>query len=91
MPRAGKGTIQRQATVDLYAPELDALYTATHDVSAQTKGNFSDAADAVRKIIGAASEIDITEVSSHGLVVNKTFVSVHLPNVQRLSPFPFPA
>ncbi|OTA69204.1 acetyl-CoA synthetase-like protein, partial [Hypoxylon sp. EC38] len=29
MLRAGKGTVQRQMTVDLYAPELDALYQAS--------------------------------------------------------------
>lgn len=69
MPRAGKGTVQRQATVDLYAAELDALYNESAIRPDGTNQTYSDAADAVKKILVAASEIDIAEVSSHRSVI----------------------
>ncbi|KAI0473497.1 hypothetical protein GGR56DRAFT_666669 [Xylariaceae sp. FL0804] len=67
MLRAGKGTVQRQLTLDLYADEIDALYRAVDWPSAATSGTAidnnddddgDDADTTVRKILAACTDID---------------------------------
>ncbi|KAJ7916712.1 putative aminoadipate reductase, partial [Mycena leptocephala] len=33
LPRAGKGTVMRKAAIDLYAPEIEAIYNAVEEIS----------------------------------------------------------
>ena len=75
MLRAGKGTVQRQLTVDLYAPELDALYEASNDLAGNLNGGSSHVVngapasgsgnilDAVRNIIATSTDIDVNRLS----------------------------
>lgn len=67
MLRAGKGTVQRKMTLDLYASELDALYKTseapTDDTAiTATNGDFN-VLDTVRGIISSSTEIDIATIS----------------------------
>lgn len=65
MPRAGKGTVQRQATVDLYAAELEALYgVSAASVHGQSRKDYANVADAVRSIVNSATNNELTEVST---------------------------
>lgn len=68
MLRAGKGTVQRQATLDLYAAELDALYKAVEALAGDPAnrapgGGITDGHDgvehAVKNIIATSTDIDI--------------------------------
>lgn len=65
MLRAGKGTVQRKATVDLYAAELDALYEGNTATTLAPRHAYSDAADAVKGILGVVTDIDIADLSAH--------------------------
>ncbi|KAI0896934.1 hypothetical protein F4806DRAFT_487004 [Annulohypoxylon nitens] len=66
MLRAGKGTVQRKLTVDMYALELDALYQAKelHDepknLVTSDEGSIEDI---VRNIIAGSTEINVNSVS----------------------------
>lgn len=65
MPRAGKGTVIRQATLDCYASEIEALYGtrgANTTISGRGGGQYADAQDAARSIIGKTTSIDLAEV-----------------------------
>lgn len=64
MPRAGKGTVIRKATLDLYASEIEALYGASgaNTTSGASAGQHSDAKDAARSIISRTTSIDLAEV-----------------------------
>lgn len=77
MMRAGKGTIQRALTLDLYAAEIDALYDE-NELSAS--GPADDAIQSygsvqriVKHVVATSTDIDITELLSdtdlfeHGL------------------------
>ena len=69
VPRAGKGTIQRKLTLDLYAPDLHELYESTKELAngtadrAETTTNGvngnSDANAIVKRIIAASTEIEV--------------------------------
>ncbi|KAI0120267.1 hypothetical protein F4776DRAFT_633434 [Hypoxylon sp. NC0597] len=66
MLRAGKGTVQRKMTVDLYALELDALYQASElpaneSISAAINGRDS-VQDTVKNIVAASTDVDITSL-----------------------------
>lgn len=66
MLRAGKGTVQRKLTIDMYAPELDALYQAKelHDESRNlVTSNEGSIEDIVRNIIAGSTEINVNSVS----------------------------
>lgn len=76
MPRAGKGTVQRKMAMDLYAPELDALYKSNEGACRGNGGgdnalNESHGAvdgttrpqDTVRHIIATCSDIDTRDAS----------------------------
>ncbi|KAI1142682.1 hypothetical protein F5Y05DRAFT_126811 [Hypoxylon sp. FL0543] len=69
MLRAGKGTVQRKMTVDLYAPEFDALYQAGEQPINGTAGvpmnGQESAQDLVKSIIAASTEIDVNSVSPY--------------------------
>ncbi|KAJ5272905.1 NRPS-like enzyme [Penicillium angulare] len=62
MPRAGKGTVQRQATLDLYSPLIDGLYETRGDEPTMLIKNSVDLSDlhsvteTVRKLV-----LDLTE------------------------------
>lgn len=72
MPRAGKGTVQRQSTVKLYAEEIDALYQATSE-AVNGSGNQNESANGISssdlnlnmvlKIVAAATGIDVAQIS----------------------------
>ncbi|KAK7745196.1 putative NRPS-like protein biosynthetic cluster [Diatrype stigma] len=68
MLRAGKGTVQRRATLDLYAAELDALYKAAEELAGGPADRAADGGvtnshdgveDAVKSIISTSTDIDI--------------------------------
>ncbi|KAF7556428.1 hypothetical protein G7Z17_g1408 [Cylindrodendrum hubeiense] len=66
MLRAGKGTVQRKMTVDMYAEELDALYDANtrlvHD-PANTSNTHRSVLDTIKHIVSTATNIDIEGLS----------------------------
>lgn len=72
MPRAGKGTVQRQSTVKLYAEEIDALYQTISE-AANGSGNQSELTNGISssdpnlntvlEIVAAATDIDLAQVS----------------------------
>jgi thioester reductase-like protein len=68
MPRAGKGTVQRKSTVDLYSSEIDALYNETSDSSQGQTSNHTnfqgDSREVVKKIIADCTEINVNELGS---------------------------
>lgn len=66
LPRAGKGTVIRQAALDLYITELEALYGASGTSITSVTGTeqFSDAKEAARSIIHRSTGIDITGVAA---------------------------
>lgn len=67
MPRAGKGTAQRQATVALYKTDLDDLYAAS-EVASSVKGRDvaleepADIPEAIRIFISGATEMSVDEI-----------------------------
>jgi thioester reductase-like protein len=65
MLRAGKGTVQRKPTVDLYSAEIDDLYNGTQDFSkgpiSNTDNFDGDTQGVVRNIITACTDIVIAE------------------------------
>lgn len=64
MPRAGKGTVQRQATVDLYKADLENLYASSKtELSAEGTHTVQDPSDAVRAIISKATDIKLGEIA----------------------------
>lgn len=83
MPRAGKGTVQRQATLDLYAAEIEALYEINSVLdNRKPRNQFSNPAEAVKSIVNAATNNELTEVSSIRSVLNgalRPLPSVTLP------------
>ncbi|RYP68643.1 hypothetical protein DL769_005480 [Monosporascus sp. CRB-8-3] len=64
MLRAGKGTVQRKMTLDLYAAELDALYEANDETNVAADGTNGTAnrhatfQDTVKDIIATSTDID---------------------------------
>ncbi|KAI2640771.1 hypothetical protein GGS26DRAFT_539733 [Hypomontagnella submonticulosa] len=64
MLRAGKGTVQRAMTVDMYASEIDALYRANETpVNSNTAVGtdiHQNSQDAVKNVIATFTDIDIT-------------------------------
>ncbi|KAI0018397.1 hypothetical protein F4780DRAFT_794633 [Xylariomycetidae sp. FL0641] len=64
MLRAGKGTVQRQATITLYADELDALYRANDDLSDHSVRNHQPRSHltveaAVKDIVASLTDINL--------------------------------
>lgn len=69
MPRAGKGTIQRQATVALYKTDLDNIYAASEVVSSAngrvvTPGEPADISEVVKTILSGATDISANDIST---------------------------
>jgi thioester reductase-like protein len=64
MPRAGKGTVIRQATLDLYATEIEVLYrtSGANTTSGCGSGQYSSVKDAARSIVSRTASIDLAEV-----------------------------
>ncbi|KAI1213865.1 uncharacterized protein F4807DRAFT_203056 [Annulohypoxylon truncatum] len=67
MLRAGKGTVQRRLTVDMYASELDALYKANelsgNGPTRNDTNNNDSVEDTVKSIIAASTDIDVNSLS----------------------------
>ncbi|KAI1176020.1 hypothetical protein F4777DRAFT_291528 [Nemania sp. FL0916] len=66
MLRAGKGTIQRKLTLDLYAEQIDALYNQVNGHSSATTNGDSELGNieaTVKHIVASCSEIDLEDVS----------------------------
>lgn len=68
MPRAGKGTVQRQATVALYKEDLDKLYASSEIVSVNgrldTLGDSADISQTVKTIISVSTDISVAEIAA---------------------------
>lgn len=66
MLRAGKGTVQRKSTVDLYSAELDALYNENEIPSNGSvngfTGSFENTKDVVQQIIATSTDIEPAEL-----------------------------
>jgi thioester reductase-like protein len=66
MPRAGKGTVQRKPTVDLYSSELDSLYreNETHPSGGNSDAveNSGDVPDIIKRIVTASTDIGLAEL-----------------------------
>ncbi|KAI0436821.1 hypothetical protein F4803DRAFT_566532 [Xylaria telfairii] len=88
MLRAGKGTVQRKMTLDLYASELGSLYDAAHgpswnqDVSF-TDGEHDDAEIIVKTIIASCSGIDIKTISADTNLFDLGMNSLHVMQIAR--------
>lgn len=75
MHRAGKGTVQRKFTTDLYAAEIDALYKETSTVdtsSSKPNGGSADlawnglfATEIVEKVVDSYTDIDRAKITAH--------------------------
>ncbi|KAI0547682.1 hypothetical protein F4679DRAFT_553684 [Xylaria curta] len=71
MLRAGKGTVQRRLTLDLYASELDALYEAVNATVQQPKTNGDDEGyrgygsveATIRDVITSSTDIEAQYIS----------------------------
>ncbi|CAJ2509529.1 Uu.00g145550.m01.CDS01 [Anthostomella pinea] len=71
MLRAGKGTVQRKMTLDLYEAELGALYTDSEEPADRkangiingTTGGHGSVQDTVKDIIATSTEIDVNQVA----------------------------
>ncbi len=66
MLRAGKGTVQRRMTTDLYEAELDDLYKASESAKGQTNGVLGPQTTvdgAVRHIIAAYTDLDLDRLA----------------------------
>lgn len=65
---AGKGTVQRKSTVDVYSTELDALYEANvAPMNGPTSGTISSHVgpqEVVKHIIATSTDIEVTEIDS---------------------------
>ena len=63
MLRAGKGTVQRKLTLNLYEAELKALYKRNESLNGTTNGSVAadqSAASAVRAILSISTDIDLS-------------------------------
>lgn len=88
MPRAGKGTVQRQATLDLYAAEIEALYEFNAALGdGKLRKQFSNPAEAIKSIVNAATNNELAEVLSTRLVSNETLSSLSITILSWEVPF----
>ncbi|KAF2799236.1 acetyl-CoA synthetase-like protein [Melanomma pulvis-pyrius CBS 109.77] len=69
MLRAGKGTVQRMSTVDVYSTELDVLYEANVDrmkgPSNGTINSHVDPQEVVKHIIATFTNIEVAEIDTN--------------------------
>lgn len=66
MLRAGKGTVQRTLTIDLYEAEIEAIYAANDEPEAAgdlANGLGDNVEDAIKRIISTATGIDVETVN----------------------------
>lgn len=63
MPRAGKGTVQRKLTIELYASELDTLYNASkrpvHSSANDYDGGYLSIEDLVKDVLARFTDIHV--------------------------------
>ncbi|KAI0021598.1 hypothetical protein F4780DRAFT_270976 [Xylariomycetidae sp. FL0641] len=69
MLRAGKGTVQRKPTLDLYAAELDAIYDDGNEPSSKNQtdvnGHEESLTDAILRIVSNCTGLAVQEIDSH--------------------------
>lgn len=88
MPRAGKGTVQRQATVHLYKADLDNLYASSEtELPAEggipTMGETVGASDTVKTIISNATDINLDEVAPDANLFDFGLDSLQVTNITK--------
>lgn len=88
MARAGKGTVQRHATVQLYKANLDNLYASSKtelpsEGGIKTIGQTAGASDAVKTIISNATDIDLDEVDSDANLFDFGLDSLQVINITK--------
>ncbi|KAJ4386322.1 hypothetical protein N0V93_009216 [Gnomoniopsis smithogilvyi] len=88
MLRAGKGTVQRQATVDLYKADLDKLYASSKtelpdEDGIKPMGETVGAADAVKIIISNATDINLNEVAADANLFDFGLDSLQVINITK--------
>lgn len=88
MPRAGKGTVQRQATVHLYKADLDNLYESSK-IELPAEGEIKPiietvgVSDAVKTIVSNATDINLDEVAPDANLFDLGLDSLQVINVTR--------
>ncbi|KAJ4407654.1 hypothetical protein N0V82_009876 [Gnomoniopsis sp. IMI 355080] len=86
MLRAGKGTLQRQATVHIYKADLDNLYpSSTTELPAEIKTieETVGASDAVKIIISNATDTNLDEVAPYANLFDFGFDSLQVTNITK--------
>ncbi|KAH8157064.1 hypothetical protein CIB48_g11185 [Xylaria polymorpha] len=88
MLRAGKGTVQRKMTLDLYASELDSLYDAALEPSRNqdwsfANGEHDDAEITVKTIIASCIGIDTKIISTDTNLFDLGMNSLHVMQIAR--------
>lgn len=83
MPRAGKGTVQRQATVDLYKADLDNLYASSKTELPAEGTNTLDPSDAVKAIISNDTDINLGEVAQDANLFDFGLDSLQVINITK--------
>lgn len=88
MPRAGKGTVQRQAAVHLYKADLDNLYASSKtglpaEGGIKTIGETVGASDAARAIISNATDINLDEVGPDANLFDFGLDSLQVTNIAK--------
>lgn len=89
LPRAGKGTVQRQAAVYLYRADLDNLYASSKTELPSEGGNKTigegvlGASDAVKTIISNATDINLDEVAPDANLFDFGLDSLQVTNITK--------
>lgn len=88
MSRAGKGTVQRQATVHLYKADLDDLYASSKtelpiENGMRTIGEISSATDVVHAMISNATDINLDGVAPDANLFDFGLDSLQVTNITK--------
>ncbi|KAI8945650.1 hypothetical protein F4801DRAFT_114075 [Xylaria longipes] len=91
MLRAGKGTVQRRLTLNLYTSELDALYEAVSATVRQPDtgvdgdyGSYGSAEAAIKAIITSSTDIDAQNISPDSDLFELGLDSLQVTTVVRM-------
>ncbi|GAP82911.2 putative thioester reductase domain-containing protein [Rosellinia necatrix] len=63
MLRAGKGTVQRRQTLDLYASQLNSLYESSNQINGEKHSEYNSVEAAIKAIVSSNTEIDAQSIS----------------------------
>ena len=87
MPRAGKGTVQRKKTIELYAPELSALYNASskpvHTSVNDYDGGSRSIEDLVKDIIAKFTDLHVQGLASDADLFERGLDSLQVLTISR--------